>query len=293
MTRRFRLIAAVSLTVGALALSGCTADKADNGKPLIVASTNVWGSIATAIAGDDASVTSLIGDANADPHSFELSPAQAAELSDADLVVFNGGGYDPYIDQVLESVPDVASVNAFDLRANKADENEHVWFDYPTVLATAQSIADELAEADPAHADDYQNRAEKFEADLKPVQDAVSNLAADHAGTAISETEPLPHYLVVAGGLDDLTPESFQEAIEEVSDPSPASTAAFGDLLTSKKVAVLIYNIQSEDGTTAALRKMAEDAGVRVIEVTETLPAGQSYLEWQMSTVEQLSAALQ
>ena len=79
-------VAALGLaTAAALTLSACsTSEDSADGKPSVVASTNVWGSVATAIAGDDANVKSIIADPSTDPHSFESSPTDAAELTDAD-----------------------------------------------------------------------------------------------------------------------------------------------------------------------------------------------------------------
>ncbi|MCE5288546.1 MAG: zinc ABC transporter substrate-binding protein [Nocardiaceae bacterium] len=293
MRARFRIgFVVVLASISALAMTGCSNNTADNGRPQVVATTNVWGAIAAAVAGDDATVTSLITDPSADPHSFELGAAQAAELSDADLIVYNGGGYDPYVDQVLESSPDVARVNAFDVRTDKSDTNEHVWFDYGTVVSVVQGIANALADKDPAHASGYQERAKEFEGSLKSIQDDVQKIAIAHVHAPITETEPVPHYLVTAANLDDVTPPEFQKAIEDGNDPSPASTAAFRDLLESKRAKVLIYNIQAQDSSTQALRDIASKAGVQVVEITETLPKGMSYLDWQRDTVARLAAAL-
>ena len=46
----------VALAVGAFGLSGCgsTRDRDRGGPPAVVASTDVWGSVAQAVAGDDA-----------------------------------------------------------------------------------------------------------------------------------------------------------------------------------------------------------------------------------------------
>ncbi|HWN28083.1 MAG TPA: zinc ABC transporter substrate-binding protein, partial [Actinomycetospora sp.] len=44
----------------------------------VVASTNVWGDIATRVAGPTAQVRSILADPNADPHSYEGTPADAA-----------------------------------------------------------------------------------------------------------------------------------------------------------------------------------------------------------------------
>ena len=56
----------------------------------VVTSTNVYGSIAQAVGGDRVSVESLITDPAADPHSYESTPADAATVAGALVVVLNG-----------------------------------------------------------------------------------------------------------------------------------------------------------------------------------------------------------
>src|SRR5690348_15320798 len=86
----------------AAGLSGCAADAADAGIR-VVASTGVYGDLASAVGGDMISVTSIIDDPSKDPHEYEVSARDQLALSHADLVVRNGGGYDDFIDTMLSA----------------------------------------------------------------------------------------------------------------------------------------------------------------------------------------------
>ena len=55
----------------------------------------------------------------------------------------------------------------------------------------------------------------------------------------------------------------------------------------------LVYNVQTQDRVTQDVRATAESAGLPVVEVTETLPEGLDYIQWQTNTAESLAAALQ
>ena len=88
-------------------------------------------------------------------------------------------------------------------------------------------------------------------------------------------TEPVAGYLAQAIGLDVLTPEGFQKAIEDGTDPAPADVAAERDLLTGKKVKVLLlYNSQVTLPITVEIHDLAVSNGIPVVGVAETLPAG-------------------
>ena len=89
---------ALTTAVGLGGLTACNNDSSSHDADgiNIVASTNVYGSIAKAIAGDKATVHSIIKDPSADPHSYEASPNDIATLKDADIAIVNGGGYDEF-----------------------------------------------------------------------------------------------------------------------------------------------------------------------------------------------------
>ncbi|MGK8521737.1 metal ABC transporter solute-binding protein, Zn/Mn family [Nocardia asteroides] len=283
----------VGIAVGLASVTTVVAcgDSTDSDRPTIVTSTDVWGDIAAAVAGPDATVRSLITDPNADPHSHETSAVESAELSDADLVVYNGGGYDEFAEKAVAGT-NKRTVDAFSLRVDQSDENEHVWYDVRTVDVVADRIAAQLGELDPDKATAYTERATTFKNRLAAVTAITGKLAAERPKTPVLQTEPLAHYLLAAAGVEDLTPHEFQEAIEQETDPAPAAVAATQDLLTGKRVRALIYNVQTEDKITKDLRGTAQNAGIAIVEVTETLPDGVDYIQWQTKNAQALAAAL-
>ena len=117
LSRPTHLFAVVGLAAGTLVLAGCAApsEPAAADGLSIVASTIVYGDIASQIAGDAATVTSIITSAAQDPHSYEASAQDQLAISKADVVIENGGGYDPFIDTLLDASGSTAVViNASD-----------------------------------------------------------------------------------------------------------------------------------------------------------------------------------
>lgn len=292
-------VLAVSVVVLATGLTACGGPKATepaSGTPTVVASTDVWGSVARAVAGDHATVTSIVTNATADPHSFEASPSDAAAISDATLVVYNGGGYDHWVDDVLAGHPGVASVNAYSL-LNTANEpnpaNEHVFYDLDTAKAVAATIADKLAQDDPAHAADYRSNAAAFNRGADAIEQTEKAIRTTHPGAAVVATEPVAHYLLETAGLTDKTPPGFASAVEQDTDPAPVDIAAMLDLITNRQVAAVLFNEQTVTAVTKQVQTAAQNAGVPVVGITETLPEGSDYLSWQRATADRLTAALQ
>jgi zinc/manganese transport system substrate-binding protein len=116
-----------------LALAGCSPSiperwTAGTGTIKIVASTNVWGSIANLVAGNLATVDAVIYNVNQDPHSHQLTARDQLLINNADIVVMNGGGYDDFMQQALAADPTPAiTVNAFTATGNSETSNEHIW----------------------------------------------------------------------------------------------------------------------------------------------------------------------
>ena len=109
----------------------------------------------------------------------------------------------------------------------------------------------------------------------------VDAVKAAHAGARIAVTEPVPLYLTDAAGLVDATPPEFSEAVEEDADPPAAVVARTLEEFTADPVRALLVNAQTRTPVTDQVEKAARAAGVPVVEVGETLPAGTTdYVEW-------------
>ncbi|MUM16923.1 ABC transporter substrate-binding protein [Mycobacterium sp. CBMA 623] len=274
-----------------LALSGCGHSPEQTGEPTVVASTDVWASVVAAVAGDHAKVSALVSGGNTDPHSFEVTPAAAAKVQDATLVVYNGGNYDPFVDKLLKDGQ--PRVNAYQLlAADSADKNEHVFYSLHVAEQVANQVADELAKADPDNANTYRANAKTFGQQLDSISDLQHGIAEKHHGKAILATEPVASHLISHCDLVDRTPHDFAEATENGQDPSPAAVAAALDLINTKQVAALLFNTQTAGPVTDRIKQAAQSHGVPVVTVTETLPEGTDYVSWQRRTTEQLAAAL-
>ncbi len=262
----------------------------------VVASTDVWGSIARAVAGDHAKVDSILTSPTDDPHSYEATPANAAAIADASLVVYNGGGYDHWVDDVLAAHPAVATVDAYSLLAAQTTPdgpaNEHVFYDPAVAKAVAARIADRLAGDDAANADAYRANAAEFGRQTDAIAASERAIGEKHPGAAVVATEPVAHYLLVNAGVADRTPEGFASAAEQGDDPSPADLAAMLDLIEKHQVSALLVNTQTESAVTKQIQEAARKAALPIVEVTETLPEGLNYLDWQRKTAEALGTAL-
>jgi zinc/manganese transport system substrate-binding protein len=292
-----RITSILGATLVACAAAACGAAPAPDRSagPSVVASTDVWGSVASAVAGDHASVHTILNSAVGDPHSYEATPSDAAAISDATLVVYNGGGYDHWVDDVLAAHPGVPTVDAYGLTPRQPGgepANEHVFYDLATAKAVAAQVADRLATDDPPNAAAYRDNANAFRAQADAIAQSEREIGRKHPGVAVVATEPVAHYLLAEAGIADRTPTSFASAIEQGDDPSPADVAAVLDLVNGHQVSAVVLNQQTETPVTNRIVDAARTSGVAVITVAETLQNGLDYLDWQRSTVQEFADQL-
>jgi zinc/manganese transport system substrate-binding protein len=263
----------------------------------VVATTDVYGSVATAVGGQHVTVTSIIHSPDADPHEYETTPADAAAVSSAAVLVENGGGYDDFAHKLVAatgSKPAVIDVTTLSGLATGREFNEHIFYHLPTMAKLADALAADLSRADPAHQADYQANAHAFQVKLDGLNAKVAAIKNGHAGAHIAVTEPVPLYLTEQAGLTDVTPQPFSHAIEEGTDPPAAVLQQTLALLRGPgKVDALLLNAQTESAATDQVQRAATENGVPVVRMTETLPAGtMDYVTWMGGEIDQLATAL-
>ena len=211
----------LGLLIGAaLLLSGCTSVEpkpwsAGTGPIKIVASTDVWGSVANLVVGDTATVTALIYNSSQDPHSFEPSVRDQLAVNNADVVIMNGGGYDDFMTKLVAADPTPAIVvNAFNVSGTDKSRNEHIWYDVDQVGAVADAISSAVQNTGSSLA--------SFKSSLAGLKAKLTALKTANTCGRVFATEPVIDYLLDDAGCINVTPLAFSKAIEEERDVPPA-----------------------------------------------------------------------
>jgi zinc/manganese transport system substrate-binding protein len=282
----------VALSFSILAALATVAAAAE-GKISVVAAENFYGNVAEQIGGDRVSVVSILNSPDQDPHLFEVSPAVIRQFVAARVVIYNGAGYDPWVEQVLNATgkPDRVAIVAADLLRRKNGDNPHLWYDPAAMPVVARALAAAFAAADPAHKDDYAARLATFLASLTPLDAKIAAIRGKYAGTVVTATEPVFGAMARALKLS-MTNERFQLAVMNDTEPSARDVAAFERDLKDRKVRVLFYNKQAATELVSHLIALARASKIPVVGITETAPAGMSYQDWMKNELDETERAL-
>ncbi len=282
MARLAALLGAALLALPAFAQTG----------PIgIVAAENFYADVARQVAGPQAKVTAILNNPDQDPHEYEPTPSAARAVAAARIVVLNGAGYDPWMQRLADaaSVPGRAVIDVSHLV--RAGGNPHLWYDPETMPALARALAEALQRADPEGAPGYGARAHAFVASLAPLQSRIAAMRERWHGTQVAATEPVFGLMAEALGLRMLDAR-FQLAVMNGTEPPASEVAAFERNLRTHQARVLVTNRQTTDAAVQRLLRIAAESGVPVVAVTETEPAGQNYVQWMLSQLDALDAAL-
>jgi zinc/manganese transport system substrate-binding protein len=259
----------------------------------IVAAENFYGDIARQIGGAEVTVASILSNPDQDPHLFEASPSVAREISAARVVIYNGIDYDPWMEKLLAAARSAKreSIVVAELVGRKPGDNPHIWYDPTTMLALARNLTGTLAAEDPTHKEGYAQRLQQFEQSIKPIAAKLDELRRQFAGTPVTATEPVFGCVFDALGMQ-VKNQSFQLAVMNNTEPSASDVAALENDLKARSVKLFVYNSQATDPIADRMRKIASEAGVPVVDATETEPHGKNYQAWVLSELDAVDHAL-
>jgi zinc/manganese transport system substrate-binding protein len=286
------LVAALAIT---LAGCGSSAKAARPGQIVAVGAENQYANVIQQIGGRYVSVTAIMSNPNTDPHSFEASPSVAKTVSAARLVVQNGVGYDSFMDNVeaatANSARRVIIVQKL-LGLPTSTPNPHLWYSPRTMPALAEALAKTLTQMQPTHAAYFAANARRFDAALQPWLKALGQFKARYPGTAVATTEPVGDYMLQAAGTRNLTPWDLQADIMNGVDPAPQDITRQENLFSGHRVKAFVYNQQVTDTLTQDFKSAASHAGIPVVGVYETMPAGYNYQRWMLAEIQALRRAV-
>ncbi|MFJ4160918.1 zinc ABC transporter substrate-binding protein AztC [Microbacterium testaceum] len=174
MRRTLAALAAAAL----LCLTGCAGSAASD-RPLVVVTTNILGDVVSHLAGDDIDVMTLMRP-GADPHSFEISAAEAARMRSADLLVANGLGLEEGLQHHLDAAKadgvstivagDAVTVLPYTSTDADGADDPHFWTDPAQMIAVVDRLTPELEKLGGAAVAErsaaYRAQLEQLDADM-------------------------------------------------------------------------------------------------------------------------------
>ncbi len=278
LTRRSTLVSMLAL----LSLPVTARAQTPAATPLnVVATFSVLGDLTQAVGGDNIQLTTLIGP-GVDAHTFDPSPADLAMLERADVIVENGLGFEPWLENFLESTSFQGEriVASEGVTTRNADEGEHaeedgeheeeahdhgeddphIWSSVPNAIVMVENIRDGLKSADPDGSAAFDANAAAKIADLQEldawVREQVATLPEDRRKLVTSH-DTLGYFADTYGF--EVVGTALGSLSTEVGDPSARQIAELVAQIQEAGVpAIFAENVSNQ----ALMESIAAEAGV-------------------------------
>lgn len=266
--------------------------------------------LAQAIGGEHVAVTSVTP-TNVEPHDFELSPKDVTALSASSLVLYVSG-FQPSLDDALAQVSGPAVVDlagSVDLVHHDGVEEEHeegateaahdhdhdpaaaldphFWLDPVRMQAAAKAVEAALAQADPAHADDYAANLDTLNATLTDLNTSYSTGLGHCERTTFVTSHAAFGYLADRYGLT----QASISGVDPESEPSPAELAEVKKIVESTGTTT-IFTEELVSPETAQAVAAETGAQTRVLSPIESAPEDGDYAGTMRTNLEELRTAL-
>jgi zinc/manganese transport system substrate-binding protein len=158
------------LLVAVVALMSST--PANAAKLKVVASFSILADMTSRIGQNRVEIHTLVGP-NGDAHAFQPTPANAKAVGQADVIVINGLGFEPWAERLISSsaakglvVTASDGVKARKFGSDAASLDPHAWQDLSNGQIYARNIGEAFAKTDKANAQFYRDNAEGYAAEL-------------------------------------------------------------------------------------------------------------------------------
>jgi len=299
------VVAVIAIVAGATAevVTSSAPSKPDrsSGAPIpVVAAENFWGSLVTQLGGTQTSVTSIVTDPNTDPHEYEANTTDAVLITNAQLVIVNGVGYDDWALKLIQAdgdtnqvVLNVGDLNNVSVTGGIVTGNPHMWYNPVYVNRTVAAMYSDLAAIRPSERGYFSANYATLNASFGTLYSGANQIKNQFADTEVASTESIFVYLANYTDLDLVSPPGFMMAIAEGNDPPTQSVVEFQNQLESGDVKVLVYNEQTVTPITTNMKAIAAQYNVTEIGITETIqPPNVSFQTWMGAEYLELYNAL-
>lgn len=225
-------------------LAACSGDDAGgDGRIQVVASFYPVAEIAERVGGDRVDVGNLTP-AGTEPHDLELTPDEAADIEDADVVVYLGEGFQPAVADMAgrqgDRAVDLADVLPLDKGEGAEDGSDidpHFWLDPQLMSQAVDKVEAALASASPDDKATFAANAKAYKAELAGLdRDFEAGLASCERQQIVTSHAAF-HYLAKRYGLEQLPIAGLSPEAE----PDPERLADLAQQIESEGITTVFY----------------------------------------------------
>jgi zinc transport system substrate-binding protein len=299
--------------ISLLILSGCTSKK-ETVKYTIISTSFPGYDFARAITKDskDFEVKMLLKP-GAEMHSYEPTPQDIINISNADIFIYVGGDSDNWIEDVLKDIntdktkiiklmdlvdvveeEHVEGMEEHEEEEEEVEYDEHVWTSPINAITIINKLKEEIIKVDNDNKSLYEDNSNNYTNELSNIDNEIRSLVKNAKRKEIIFGDRFPiRYFVEEYGL------SYYAAFPGCSEQTEASAKTITFLINKVKKdnIPVIFHIELSNGNIA--KTIAEETGTKVLEFKtahnisqDDFDAGITYVDIMKSNIEVLKEAI-
>jgi manganese/iron transport system substrate-binding protein len=257
----------------------------DGEKLKVVATTSIVADIVSQVGGDMINLILLLP-VGSDPHSFEATPRDLANVAEAHVVFANGLGLEEFLDEILENAGGEATtvhvsqgLEARQMGEGEAHEHEddheeehhphpgadpHAWMTPANATVFVHNIEHTLRTLDPARAEAYEANAEAYRAELEEldtwVKAQIESIPVENRELVTDHT--VFGYYADRYGLEQIG--AVIPAFSSATEPSAQELAELENVIKQYNVkAIFVGNTVN----STLSQRVADDTGTQLVTV--------------------------
>jgi ABC-type Zn uptake system ZnuABC Zn-binding protein ZnuA len=269
MPRKNLLIIPILILILLSACSGSPALPTQPAGLKVLAAESFLADIAQNVAGERLKIETLIP-YGVDPHAFEPRPQDITAITQSQVLIVNGLGYEAWLKKTLAEIGSqqqlVIATNGLAPNTDPSGEHPegdpHLWMNPLDVIGYVQNIRDGLAQADPAGKAVYASNAAVYIAKLKDldgwVKSQVSQLPAGKR-LLVTNHDALG-YFAAAYGFKVVG--AVIPSVSDQASPSAKELAALIGTIRGSAAPAIFLDIGENQ---ALAQQIASETGVKVV----------------------------
>lgn len=255
------------------------------------------------VGGDKINVTNLVP-SGTEPHDWEPSTTDVANLEKADVLVYSGAGMEHWIDKVSKTLKNEKLIKVEASKEVKLMDNPekdeadlkydpHVWLYPMNAKKEMEAIKEALVKADPSNKDYYESNYEENTKKLDDLDKEFKDTTSKFKKKDIVVAHQAFGYICAAYGLNQVPIEGLQADAE----PTAAKMAEIAEFAKKNDVKYIFYEDLISPKVSQAIAKEI-GAKTEVLNPLEGLDdedikAGKEYFSVMRDNLEMLKKALE
>lgn len=208
----------------------------------------------------------------AEPHDFEITSKDMANLSNADLFIYNGGGMEHWVDTIMEALKYLKYINASS-NINENNLDPHFWLSPINAKIQMENIKNGLIEIDFENKNYYESNYNLYANRLNELDDKIRNSLSNIKNRNLVLTHPAFGHFCKEYSLNQIA------IARDEADPK-----AMADIITfikNNNVQAIFYE---EFSSSKLVDSIAKETGIKILTLNpieslseEDIEAGEDY----------------